>query len=577
MNGTYRAASSKAARRKLVMSLLALATLGIVFRAVHLQLFHKDFLQSQGNDRYLRVLSVPAHRGMIVDRHGEPLAVSSPVDSVWVHPGELLKHRDHLPTLARLLRIDAVALERRLHERKEREFVYLRRHLTPDVAQRVTALGIPGINLQREYRRYYPAAEVASHLLGFNNIDDVGQEGLELAFEEQLRGVPGSKRVLRNRLGHIVEDVEGVRVPQPGEKIHLSIDRRIQYLAYRALKAAVIKHRAKAASAVMLDVSTGEILAMVNQPAANPNNRRSIKPDRFRNRAMTDVFEPGSTLKPFTIAVALESKGYRPDTMVNTAPGFLRVGRNLVRDARNYGRLDVTRVISKSSNVGTSKIALSMPRENLWRLYRDLGFGQLTGVGFPGEQSGTLNHFTSWSDFEYATHSFGYGVSMTALQLARAYAVLAADGLRRPVSLLRLDGPPAEQKRILSAETCRRVRAMLELVVSRKGTGSRASVPNYRIAGKTGTARKIIGGRYASRRYRALFAGMAPASRPRLVMVVVVDDPRGRHYYGGRVAAPVFSKVMNGALRLLNIAPDAVAPESTFDARLIAAKPPERL
>jgi cell division protein FtsI (penicillin-binding protein 3) len=576
MNGG-RSASSRASRRQLVMTLLALATLAMVLRAVHLQLLHKDFLQGQGENRYLRVLNVPAHRGMIVDRHGEPLAVSSPVDSVWAHPGELLKNRNRLPELTKLLGVDAVALERRLQERRQRGFVYLRRHLTPDTAQRVMALAISGVDLQREYRRYYPAAEVASHLLGFTNIDEMGQEGLELAFEERLRGLPGSKRVLRNRLGQVVEDVEGVRVPQPGEKIYLSIDRRIQYLAYRALKAAFIKHRAKAASAVVLDVATGEILAMVNQPAANPNNRRSIKPDLLRNRAMTDVFEPGSTLKPFTIAVALESKAYRPNTPINTEPGYLRVGRNLVRDTRNYGRLDVTHVISKSSNVGTSRIALSMPPEKLWRLYRELGIGQLTGIGFPGEQSGSMSHFSSWSDFEYATHSFGYGVSMTALQLAQAYAVLAADGVRRPLSLVRLDEPPAHQQRILSAKTCRMVRAMLELAVDRKGTGSRAAVPNYRVAGKTGTARKVIGGRYAVGRYRSLFAGMAPASRPRLVMVVVVDDPRGKHYYGGVVAAPVFSAVMTGALRLLNVPPDDVAPESNFDARIVAAKPPEQL
>jgi cell division protein FtsI (penicillin-binding protein 3) len=562
-------------RRNLVLGLLTIATLGILGRAFYLQLYHRDFLQNQGNVRYLRNLEIPAHRGMILDRNGEVLAVSSPVDSVWANPGDVLAHGTQLPALADLLGLDSVALEKRLGERQDREFMYVRRHLPPHLAQHVIGLGIPGINLQREYRRYYPTAEVTSHLLGSTNIDDVGQEGLERVFEQWLQGVSGSKRVIKDRLGRVVGDVESIQVQQPGKKLFLSIDRRVQYLAYRALKAAVIKHRAQGAAAVVLDVHSGEILAMVNQPAGNPNNRHALKPALLRNRAVTDVFEPGSTLKPFTVALALERKAYTPTTFVDTAPGYLRVGRHVVRDVHNYGRLDVAHVISKSSNVGTSKIALSLPRDELWALYAKLGFGQPTGSGFPGEQAGSMSHFSTWGDFEYATHAFGYGVSVTALQLAQAYGVLAADGVRRPLSLLRRDRPVESEERLLSAETCRQIRAMLELAVGPKGTGSKAMVPNYRVAGKTGTVHKIIDGRYAPHRYVSLFAGMVPASRPRLVMVIAVDDPKGKHYYGGLVAAPIFSTVMTGALRLLNVTPDAVKPDARFEVQTLAAKPKE--
>ena len=546
-------------RRQLVLGVLVLATMALIARAVYLQLINKDYLQRQGDQRYMRVVEVPAHRGMILDRNGEPLAVSSPVDSVWANPSEVLAQRPRLPQLAHLLGGDSRVLEQKLDQQSGREFLYLRRHLEPTAAQQIMALGIPGLNLQREYRRYYPAAEVTSHLLGFTNIDDVGQEGLELAFNDWLQGIPGSRRVIKDRLGYIVEAVESVSMPQPGKPLVLSIDRRIQYLAYRALKAAVLEHRANAASAVVLDVETGEILAMVNQPAGNPNNRQRIDPALFRNRAVTDVYEPGSTLKPFTVALALESGIYGPNTPVDTRPGFLRVGRNQVRDVHNYGLIDVSRVLSKSSNVGISKIALTLPREHLWRLYTRLGFGLSTGLGFSGEQSGQMSHFSTWGDFEYATHAFGYGVSVTTLQLAHAYAVLAADGIRRPLSLLKRETPPEDEERIFSAATAHKVRTMLEAAVSREGTGFRANVPDYKVAGKTGTVHKIINGRYARDRYYSLFVGMAPASRPRLVMAVVVDDPKGKVHYGGQVAAPVFSKIMSGALHILNVAPDAVS------------------
>lgn len=554
---------SAAGRRGLVLALLAVATVGILARAAYLQMFHSDFLQKMGNARYMRSVEIPAHRGMIMDRNGELLAVSSPVDSVWADPSVALHAPTKLPLLARRLGMNADELVSELQARANegKQFVYLRRHLAPDIAAWALELKLPGVYAQREYRRYYPTAEVTSHLLGFTNIDDAGQEGLELAFDKRLKGTPGSQLVIKDRMDRIVEDVEHVTPPQPGKPLVLSIDRRIQYLAYRALKAAVIEHHASAATAVVLDVSTGEILAMVNQPAGNPNNRNQRAIDLLRNRAVTDVFEPGSTFKPFIVALALESHAYKPETVIHTGPGRMSIGRFTVRDVHNYGSIDVTRVISKSSNVGVSKIALTLPRENFWKLLRDLGFGTRSGLGFTGEQGGYLPHYSSWGDFEYATHTFGYGVSVTALQLAQSYAIMAADGIKRPLSLVRRDHPPEQETRVMSAQTAQQLRAMMEMAVSTKGTGAKASVPGYRVAGKTGTAHKVVGGHYASDRYLSLFAGMVPATRPRLVMVVVVDEPKGGVHYGGQVAAPVFGKVMAGALRLLNITPDDVTPD----------------
>ncbi len=558
-------------RHQLILGILILATVGIVIRAVYLQLIHKDFLQEQGNERYLRVVEIPAHRGMILDRNGEPLAVSSPVDSIWAVPEALLENRERLPALAQTLGMNAAELEQRLTEREEREFVYLRRHLPPDTTQRVLALKIPGVYSQREYRRYYPTAEVTSHLLGFTDIDDVGQEGLELAFNDRLKGVSGSKRVIRDRLGHIVEDVEIIRVPEPGKPLVLSIDRRIQYLAYRALKAAVQERDASGASAVVLDVTTGEILAMVNQPAGNPNNRQQLNAALLRNRAVTDVYEPGSTMKAFTASLALESGAYKPETPIDTRPGVLQIGRYFVKDVHNCGLIDVARVISKSSNVGISKIALSMPAQKLWELYRRLGFGAISGLGFAGEQGGILKPYSSWGAIGHANNAFGYGLSINTLQLAQAYAVLAAGGVRRPLSLLKRDQPPQEEVRLLSEATVQKVRTMLEMAVSEAGTGLKASIPGYRVAGKTGTVHKVAHGHYAENRYRSLFAGMVPASHPRLVGVVMLDEPRRGGYYGGVIAAPVFSKIMEGALRILNIPPDALPNQNL----LVATKPEE--
>jgi len=545
------------ARPLLILVSLLLVVAVLSWRVLDLQVLNKGFLQSQGDARHLRVVAIAAHRGMITDRNGQPLAISTPVDSVWANPQELLVAREQWGQLARLLEMDEAYLKKRIMTRAGREFVYLKRHVNPDRARQIMALDIPGISLQREYRRYYPAGEVAAHVVGFTNVDDHGQEGIELAYEQWLEGRPGSKRVLKDRLGHIVEDVESIREPAPGKDLRLSLDLRLQYLAYRELKTAVRLHRARSASALILDARSGEILAMVNQPSYNPNSRGHLRSDHYRNRAVTDVFEPGSTMKPFTIAAALEVGKYRPDSRIDTAPGYFRVGHSTVRDVVNYGTIDVTTVIQKSSNVGASKIALSIEPQQLWNMFSGVGFGSLTGSGFPGEVSGLLSDYWRWHDIERATLAFGYGLSVTALQLAQAYGVLADGGRLHTASFLPVEeSAPAEQ--VMSSTTARQVMAMMETVVGKKGTGHLARVRGYRVAGKTGTVQKIGAGGYSDERYLALFAGVAPVSDPRLVMVVVINEPRDGEYYGGRVAAPVFANVMTGALRLLGIVPDDV-------------------
>jgi cell division protein FtsI (penicillin-binding protein 3) len=545
-------------RRIFVLGLLAAAGLGMVVRAVYLQLIHDDFLREQGSARFARTVQVPAYRGMIVDRHGEPLAASSPVGSVWTDPVALLEDRTRLPELARALGQDAAALERRVVGQAEagRQFLYLQRHLEPSRARAIVDLGINGVYQQREYRRFYPDAEVSAHLIGYTDIDDRGQEGLELSFDHVLRGTPGRKRVVRDLRGRTVEELENLRNPRPGNELVLSLDRRIQYYAYRALKATVQQYDAEGGTVVVLDPHSGEILALANQPAGNPNDRRQRRSALLRNRAVTDVFEPGSTLKPFTVAAALEAGHVEPATPIDTRPGVLRIGRRTVRDIRNYGQLDVTRVLVKSSNVGVTLIAQRMPPERLWHLYRDLGFGAPTGIEMHGEQRGMLDHHRGWGEFEYATRSFGYGISVNALQLAQAYAVLASDGLRPPLTLIRRSESPSGRVRVLSASTARQVREMLEGVTGTGGTARRAAVPGYRVAGKTGTVHKVVDGRYARDRYISLFSGLAPVSRPELVAVVMIDEPKGKRYYGGLVAAPVFSEVMRHALRLRGVLPD---------------------
>jgi cell division protein FtsI (penicillin-binding protein 3) len=547
--------SGQQGRRLFLVACLVLVMLVLVGRAVSLQVLDKEFLQGQGQARHLRVVDLPAHRGMIRDRDGEPLAVSTPVESVWVNPQELVGVQEGISGLAQLLSLDRDHVQQLVSRHPGREFVYLRRHISPTMAAQVKQLAIPGVYLQKEYKRFYPAGEVAAHVVGFTNIDDVGQEGLELSYDEWLRGEKGAKRVIKDGQRHTVEDVESIRRPRPGKDLVLSIDRRIQYLAYRELKAAVQEHKAKSASAVVLDVDTGEVLAMVNQPSYNPNNRNRLRRQNMRNRAVTDVFEPGSTMKPFIVAAALEGGRYQPGTPINTEPGWFRVGRNTVKDVHNYGLLDVTGVIRKSSNVGITKIALSLPGEDIWSLLSGLGFGVPTHSGFPGESAGLLVGYRNWNEIETATLSFGYGMSATPLQLAQAYAVLASGGILRPATFLRQEAAPAGE-RILPQRVAQQVNAMLEEVTGPQGTAVTARVAGYRVSGKTGTVRKSIAGGYAEDKYLAVFAGMAPVSDPRLVMVVMVNEPDNGEYYGGQVAAPVFSKVMSGALRLMAVPPD---------------------
>lgn len=563
-------------RRWLVLAAFAIGVVLLIGRAVDLQIKHKAFLKNHGNARALRVVDIPAHRGMITDRQGEPLAMSISVDSIWAVPRQLLG-AGQFDKLAALLGYESRDLKQTLSARVNREFVYLRRHADPETVSKVKALAVPGVYTQQEYRRYYPAGEVTAHLIGFTNVDDVGQEGLELAYNDWLKGTSGAKRVLKDRLGRTVENVESIRAPNPGQPLVLSIDRRLQYLAYLELKAAVAHHRARSGSVVLLDVKTGEVLAIANTPSYNPNNRSVLESEALRNRAMTDVFEPGSTLKPFTIATALESGMYEVSQTLDTSPGYFRVGGHTIRDHRNYGVLDLPGIIKKSSNVGASKIALSLESERLWEMFNQLGFGRVTGTGFPGEAAGRLSTPGGWSDVELATAAFGYGLSVTPLQLAQAYATLASGGIRRPVSLLRQDAAVTGE-RVMPENVAEKVIRMLEGVVTPEGTGGRANIKGYRVAGKTGTVHKATAGGYAEDRYISVFAGMAPASRPRLVLISMINEPRGGDYYGGLVAAPVFSHIMADALRLLNVPPDdlpALTPQyvARQDKRKSAAEP----
>ncbi|HSD60883.1 MAG TPA: penicillin-binding protein 2 [Burkholderiales bacterium] len=541
--------------RAAVLIVLLLAGFGAAAgRAFYLQVVRNDFLRQKGDARYSRVIEISAHRGVITDRRGEVLAVSTPVESVWASPQDLEASPQQLRRLASALRIEASELKRRVDD-GGREFVYLKRQLPPDEAAKVVGLGVPGVFLQREFRRYYPAGEVLAHVIGFTGMDDNGQEGMELAFQETLSGKPGSRRVIKDRLGRIVEDAESIRAPRPGQALPLAIDLKLQYLAYRELKQAVEAQRARAGGIVVLDAVTGEVLALANVPSFNPNNR-ALNGSRARNRAVVDVFEPGSTLKPFTAAAALEAGVFRPETVLQTAPGYLTIGAATIRDAHPQGALTVAQVIQKSSNVGAAKMALALPAQDLWGVFKGVGFGAPTGTGFPGEAGGRLRSPKTWRPIEQATMSYGHGISVTLLQLARAYTVFANDGELKPVSLTRLDAPAAGAQ-VISPATARAVRAMLELAVQAGGTAPKAQVVGYRVAGKTGTAHKLEGASYAANRYVSSFVGFAPASSPRLIVAVMIDEPGAGQYYGGAVAAPVFSQVMGGALRLLNVPTDA--------------------
>lgn len=537
-------------------ALLALGAAIVIGRAVQLQVFNKVFLIEQAAARHLRVERLSAHRGTITDRNGEPLAVSTPVDSIWVTPRALVAAPEYIKPLAIALGLDRESLTTRLTRNVDKEFMYLQRHMNPVDAARIVQQQIPGVRLLREYRRYYPAGEVTGHLIGFTDIDDRGQEGMELAFDHHLAARAGSKRVLKDRLGRVVEDIESIEPPRAGRKIVASIDLRIQYLAYRELKAAVRRSNASSASAVIIDIDTAEVLAMVNQPSYNPNDRSQFAAYRYRNRAITDIFEPGSSFKPLIIAAALESGLYQPDSEVDTSPGSVQVGAKTIEDSTNLGRIDLATVLALSSNVGATKIGMSLEPDTLWTALSGFGLGRTTASGFPGESAGLLSHYRNWRPISQATLAYGYGLSMTPLQLVQAYAVFAAGGLQRPVSLLAVDRPPIA-RRVIRADTAGALIAMLETVVSPDGTGHRAAVRGYRVAGKTGTTRKFASGGYSEDLYTAVFAGIVPTSNPRLAAVIVVDEPGTDAYYGGQVAAPVFAKVMAGALRILAIPPDA--------------------
>lgn len=546
-------------RRYTILTLFVLASAALVWRAVDQQILEKDFLQSEGSDRYLAQVEVLAHRGLITDRRGDVLALSTPVVSVAANPRVLNLDVKQTVVLAKALETNPEQLRARLARYSQRHFVYLKRRIPPTDADHVMAVakaqGIRGVHLEREYKRYYPAGEVFAHVLGFTDVDDRGQEGLELAQDKALRGESGAKRVLRDGRRQVVDDVENIRSPRAGSHLALSIDQRLQFIAYRELKAAVVRHRAISASLVLLDTRTGEVLAMVNQPSFNPNGSRSNRKGQLRNRALTDVFEPGSTMKPFTVAAALDRGVVRPDTVIDTSPGYFYLGRAQVKDSKNLGAIDVATVLSKSSNVGASRIALGLEKRDLWKVMDELGFGSSAQTGFPGEVAGQLSDYRRWAQIDQATLSFGYGISVTTLQLAQAYAALANDGMLLPVSLLKQESVP-EGRRVFRAETAASIRRMLEAVVAADGTAPDAAVLGYRVAGKTGTVKKFGPDGYSDDRYLSLFAGMAPARDPRVAMVVMLNEPRAGKFYGGQVAGPVFAAVMAETLRLLNVAPD---------------------
>jgi len=552
--GQRLAAGLQAWRFGTVLGVFLVVVAALGWRLVDLHVVDQEFLRQQGDVRTIRVESIDAHRGVVTDRHGESLAVSTPVQTLWANPSEMDPDEPRLSHLARLLDIREARLRERLRTYAGREFIYLRRKVQPDLASRALAMGIPGIYSRQEYRRYYPAGEVTAHVVGFTNIDESGQEGIELAYNQWLSGESGRKRVLKDNRGRVIKDLTLIREARPGKDLALSIDLRLQYLAYRELKAVVGAHNARGGTLVMLDVDSGEVLAMVNQGSYNPNDRSQLSADRLRNKAITDLFEPGSTMKPVTMAAALESGKFNHNSTIDTAPGYRRFGRFTIRDSRNYGVMGLTDIISKSSNVGISRIATELGGDTIRDLYARLGIGQPTGIGFPGEAVGVLPAPPKWRPVEEATLSYGYGMSVNALQLAQAYMVLANGGIRYPLSLLKVEQRPVGE-RVLSEEVSFQVRNMLREAVEH-GTGKRAQPGFYSAGGKTGTVHLVGKGGYEDSQYKAIFAGMAPIDHPRIVTVVAVDAPQSGEYYGGEVAAPVFARVMSDALRLLNVKPE---------------------
>lgn len=562
-------------RERFVLSIFIMLSAGLLIRAGFLQIVDKDYLQSEGDARYLRIKKDAPLRGMIVDRHDNPLAISTPVDSIWGHPPTLLAQSgeyNYKKLLAKLgkskKQFDAL-----LRKNAKREFVYLKRHIAPADAQEILDLDIPGINKLREYRRYYPAGPVASHVLGFTNIDNEGQEGIELIRDQRLKGAAGEAVIMQDRVGHIVEKLEQLKPVKHGDVLQLSIDARIQYLAYRHLKNAVKQHRAASGSLVALDAKTGEILAMANVPDFNPNDRSDLKSSKFRNRAITDTFEPGSTIKPFTVAMALEHGVIKPHSVIDTSPGVMSIGRSRISDTKNLGEVDVATIIQKSSNIGAVKIATLLKPRHLVKVLDQLGFGHKTEVHLPGQQAGVLPKRRKWRAIEHATLSYGYGLSATTLQLAQAYTVFANDGRVLPVSLSPLspdEVPVGEQ--VFSARTADQARTMMQRVVSSDGTARKAVMERYTAAGKTGTVHRLDpnGGGYMDDSYLSLFVGFAPVQAPEIVMAVVITDPRGEDYYGGKIAGPIFAAVMEGALRFRNVNPD-VRPVNNDERKSTAA------
>jgi cell division protein FtsI (penicillin-binding protein 3) len=527
----------------------------LVGRSLYLQSVHNEFLQAKGALRYARVLEVPATRGRIADRNGTLLAVSTPVSSIWALPSDARQlEPGQLRQLAQLLDMNVTDLNARIAG--GRDFVFLKRQVSPELAARVAALNLPGIYQRGDFRRYYPSGEVMAHVLGFTSVDDRGQEGVELAFERLLAGQAGSRRVIKDRRGQVVEDVQSIRPPRDGEDVALAMDARIQYLAYSALREAVQQHRAKAGSVVVADVRTGEVLALVNAPTFNPNtnNRTHLSGEQLRNRVFTDMFEPGSIMKPFIAAMAIESRKFRATTAIDTNSGSFNIGNRTIHDTHPYRTLTVAEIIQKSSNIGAAKIGLEFEPETMWALFDRLGFGSPPGLGFPGEVSGNLRPAKTWKPIEQATMSYGHGISVSLIQVVRAYLALARDGDLVPLSLTRVDTLPVGVQ-VFSPQVAREVRQMMETVVEPGGTAVRAQVSGYRVAGKTGTANKIEGGRYVNK-YISSFIGFAPVSNPRLVVAVMIDEPSADQYVGGAVAAPVFSQVTEGALRALGVAPD---------------------
>lgn len=554
--------SNLAWRYWFLLGFLALCGLALFYRAIDLHVYEQEFLAEQGDARTIRFETMEAHRGVIMDRHGVPLAVSAPVETIYADPRYLNLDVSQTKSLAKALGQSYESLARKLERSKNRHFIYLKRKMAPHEVANVLALNLDGIYSKREYKRYYPAGEVAAHVVGFTNIDKQGQEGIELSYNDWLSGEPGKRRVLKDRKLRVIKDFGAVKAAHPGKDIKLSLDMRIQYLAYRELKAAVETHRAKAGSIVVLDIHSGDVLAMANQPSYNPNNRSNINVAHLRNRAITDVFEPGSTMKVATVAAALESGKYTLDTRLDTSPGYFRVGRKSIRDHRNYGELSVLNIIAKSSNVGTSRIALDLTGDVVWDMFGRLGFGQGTGIGFPGESIGSLPDSSHWRPIEVAAMSYGYGLNVTALQLAQAYMILGNGGVKHPLGLVyREDKMPGEQ--VLSADVSDSLRLAMKAAVEKGGTGTRAQLPMYEVGGKTGTVHSVGRSGYEESQYKALFAGVAPIHEPEIALVVVIDGPQGAEYYGGEVAAPVFSRVVNGTMRLLDVNPDKARDKSS--------------